>query len=135
VPDTELESRVLDVLGDYQGIFQVQLIGAHLLDINPRVYGSLPLAVASGANLPAVYCDLLGGRKLEAPKRAEPGVRYRWTEGDARALAGGVRAHDLSMAEAVRALRPRRRTAHSLEDVRDLKPLLLRGYNVVRRLR
>ena len=84
VPDRELEERLLALLAGYEGIFQAQLAGDLLLDVNPRVYGSLPLAVAAGANLPAVWCGLLRGQLASGVIRARPGVFYRWIEGDLR---------------------------------------------------
>src|SRR5215211_121052 len=69
-PDAKLEQgvgRLLQALG-WSGIFQAQFIrsarGEHyLIDLNPRIYGSLALAVAAGLNLPAIWVDLLLGRQ------------------------------------------------------------------------
>ncbi len=54
-----------------------------LIDLNGRFYGSLALAVAAGANLPATWAALATGRTV-APSRARPGVTYQWLEGDLR---------------------------------------------------
>ncbi|HST46635.1 ATP-grasp domain-containing protein [Jatrophihabitans sp.] len=54
-----------------------------LIDLNGRYYGSLALAVAAGANLPAVWAALATGRAA-APVTAAAGVRYSWWEGDLR---------------------------------------------------
>lgn len=124
-PDVDLEQRLLRLLDGYQGLFQAQLAGDHLLDLNPRVYGSLPLAVAAGANLPCVYCDLLAGHEVR-PVRARPGVFYRWLEGDLRHVAWAVRAGRMGLGSAVKTLRPHRRTAHSTESLRDPKPMVAR---------
>ena len=124
-PDLELEKRVVALLGDYEGIFQAQFAGEHLIDLNPRVYGSLPLAVAAGANLVGVLCDLLRGVD-RADVRAKPGVFYRWLEGDARTLFAAMRRGKISPGSALRALAPRLGTAHSVESLNDPGPMLMR---------
>lgn len=124
-PDPELEAAVLGLLYGFEGVFQAQLAGPYLLDLNPRVYGSLPLAVEAGANLPAVYCDLLRGVERDVV-RARPGVFYRWLEGDLRHLFAGVRDGSLGLGAAVRALLPRRGAAHSTESLSDPLPAVSR---------
>ena len=133
-PDLELEAAVLRLLDGFEGVFQAQLAGPYLLDLNPRVYGSLPLAVTAGANLPAVYCDLLRGVDREEV-RTRPGVFYRWVEGDLRNLYAGVRDGSLGIGAAVRALRPRRGAAHSTESLSDPLPALSRLRFAMRRAR
>lgn len=124
-PDPELEGRLVALLAGYEGIFQAQLAGRFLLDLNLRVYGSLPLAVAAGANLPGVYCDLLRGDRI-TPFRARPGVFYRWIEGDLRHLASQVRSKRMSLRRALSELRPRRDAAHSTETLHDPGPMVRR---------
>ncbi|MDP8899839.1 MAG: hypothetical protein M3N33_01565 [Actinomycetota bacterium] len=124
-PDLEVEEKLLTLLVGYTGIFQAQFAGDFLLDLNPRVYGSLPLAVASGVNLPAILCGLLRG-ETAALRRARPGVAYRWLEGDLRHIIVGVRSRRLSVAAAASALRPRSHTAHSVFSLRDPGPQLAR---------
>jgi len=60
-----------------------------LIDLNGRFYGSLALAVAAGANLPATWAALATGRANGPVEAVEPvtavaGVRYCWWEGDLR---------------------------------------------------
>ncbi|MDQ1743035.1 MAG: hypothetical protein QOE23_1374 [Pseudonocardiales bacterium] len=58
-----------------------------LIDLNGRFYGSLALAVAAGANLPAAWAALATGRLAAsepAPVTAAAGVRYCWWEGELR---------------------------------------------------
>ncbi len=65
--------------------FQVGTDGTpRLIDLNGRFYGSLSLAVAAGANLPAIWGDLALGRVPAAPVQARPGVRYHWGVADLR---------------------------------------------------
>jgi hypothetical protein len=95
------------------------------VDINPRVYGSLPLAVAAGANLPAIYCALLQGHHV--PWTAgRAGVTYRWIEGDLRHVVAAVRDRRMSWSTAARLLRPHRGTAHSVMQWSDPRPQWLR---------
>lgn len=126
-PDLELEERVLRLLAGYDGIFMVQLAGPYLLDLNARPYGSLPLAVAAGANLAAIHCRLLLGEEPPAATiRARPSVRYRWLEGDARSLAAELRRGGIGLRMALQALLPRPGTAPSTETWRDPAPALVR---------
>jgi predicted ATP-grasp superfamily ATP-dependent carboligase len=132
-PDVELESRLRRLLAGHEGVFQVQLIGDQVIDVNPRVYGSLPLAVAAGANLPAIACAATAGRTPDSLVRARPGVRYRWLEGDVRRVVHDIRRGHLSPWAGARALAPRRGTAHSVESLRDPGPGLARLRDVVGR--
>lgn len=80
-------ARLLGLLG-WQGIFELELIERGrgdfaVLDFNPRIYGSMALAVRAGAPLAAVWCDwLLKGEAAEISAR--PGVKYRWEDADLR---------------------------------------------------
>lgn len=124
-PDIDLEARITRLLAGYDGIFQAQLAADRLLDLNPRPYGSMPLAVRAGANLPGIYCDLLHGVN-HARVRARPGVFYRWTEGDVRHVVERVRRRQTGPRQALAALRPRRRAAHSTESLGDPRPMFAR---------
>lgn len=124
-PDRELEEKLAVVLKGHNGVFQAQLAGPYLLDLNPRVYGSLPLTLAAGPNLPAIACDAAQG-SARPLTRAQPGVRYRWMEGDVRHLVHGWRGGRISAAAAIRASSPRRRTAHSSESLLDPGPTVER---------
>jgi FAD-dependent urate hydroxylase len=85
-----LRGRVVALLDDlgWEGIFELELIEAatgdwHAIDLNPRPYGSIALAIAAGANLPAVWSEhLIGGDPGQVTAR--PGVFYRWTDADLR---------------------------------------------------
>jgi hypothetical protein len=133
-PDHDLEERLPHLLAGHVGVFQVQLIGDQVIDVNPRVYGSLPLAVAAGANLPAIACQAITGRHPSGLVRGRPGVRYRWLEGDVRRVLHDARTGALTLGAAGRALAPRRGTAHSVESLRDPGPALVRLAAVARSL-
>ncbi len=120
--DRPLADRVTEMLKGYDGIFQMQLAGSTVLDLNPRVYGSLPLAVAAGVNLPAIWATLANGASVPTT-RAVAGVRYRWIEGDLRHFVHAARRGQVPrLAEVL----PRRGTAHSTESLADPRPLLRR---------
>ena len=83
-----LRDRVVALLEDlgWEGLFELELIGGsadhwQAIDMNPRPYGSMALAIGAGCNLPAVWCRHLLGSPV-APVKAVPGVLYRWTESD-----------------------------------------------------
>jgi hypothetical protein len=124
-PDPCRLEALAQVVADHEGVFQAQFVGPYLVDINPRVYGSLPLAVAAGANLPAIYCALLQGHHVPWTV-GRAGVTYRWIEGDLRHVAAAVRARRMSWSTAMRLLRPYRGTAHSVLQWSDPRPQWLR---------
>lgn len=124
-PDPGAERAVLALLEGYEGMFQAQFIGPHAIDLNPRVYGSMPLAVAAGINLPAALCDSIAGRPV-ATARAEAGIHYRWLEGDIRHVADRLGAGTMGVRALVRELAPRRHTAYSVVSIRDPGPFLAR---------
>ena len=131
-PLAEAAGRLVAALG-WEGIFELELAQREdgefaVLDFNPRVYGSLALAVRAGAPLPAIWCDwLFEGR--EARSRAVAGVFYRWEDADARYAARCLRAGNARRAASV--LRPRRRVAHPYLRWDDPLPMLVRGLAIL----
>jgi predicted ATP-grasp superfamily ATP-dependent carboligase len=129
-PDLALEEGVRRAIGaiGWSGIFQTQFISSggtsYLIDLNPRMYGSLGLAIAAGRNLPAIWADLLLGRRPQVG-RYGIGVHFRSEERDLAALAAAAAAADWRTVLDV--LRPRRGTAHALASLRDPMPLLMSG--------
>jgi predicted ATP-grasp superfamily ATP-dependent carboligase len=127
-PDDELErgvARLLRLIG-WSGLFQAQFMrdarGDHyLIDLNPRVYGSLALAVAAGLNLPGIWVDLLLGRRHHIDG-FRVGTRFRHEEKDVRALARML--VDGDRLGALQGCMPRRGTTHAIFSVRDPMPLL-----------
>jgi hypothetical protein len=107
----------------WSGVFQAQFIrnerGSYLIDFNPRVYGSMALAIGAGANLPGIWTDLLLGR---APRvgACTAHVVYRSEKNDLRALpraffVGGPRSVGRPVSG---------RTVHQIFDRRDPFPVL-----------
>jgi predicted ATP-grasp superfamily ATP-dependent carboligase len=126
--DPELEARLAALLAEigWSGLFQAQFLGGadrgrFLIDFNPRAYGSLALAVRAGANLPALWAELVLGGSPTRP-HYRPGVRYRLEHNDVRALIAGLRGGDISGTLA--ALVPRPRTVHAVFSLRDPGPLV-----------
>jgi ATP-grasp in the biosynthetic pathway with Ter operon len=133
--DEELVRRaaaLFEALGWY-GLAELQFIvdggTPRLIDLNGRFYGSLSLAVAAGANLPAVWAGLAVGEvplgaAPAAPVRARPGVRYQWGSAD---LCRAVRERRGGL---VRDLADTARYAigarHSVADLRDPAPAVAR---------
>jgi carbamoyl-phosphate synthase large subunit len=133
VPPAELVARIerLLTLLRFQGIFELELLeldGGRLaaIDLNPRLFGWMSLALGAGANLPALLCDWLRGQDPD-PVQAVPGIRYRWEDGDLRHLAWQLRRGHAVAAAAV--LRPRKRVVHPHFELADPAPLAARlGY-------
>ena len=138
-----LRRRVAALLEDFawEGIFELELMEAtdstwHAIDINPRPYGSMALALASGANLPALWCRHLLGETPD-PVRAAGGLFYRWTDAD---LCHGLwQLRSGRPGAAIRVLRPRRSVVHPYGQRSDPGPGLARavelGATSVRRYR
>jgi hypothetical protein len=124
-PDAALEARLEKLLEGYNGIFQAQLMGPYLLDVNPMVHTSMPLALAGGVNLVAIHCDLVRGIDV-TPVRARPGEFYRWLEGDWRSTVAAFKKRRRSASQTLRSLLPRRGAVHSTESLSDPKPLFAR---------
>jgi len=138
-PDPAVEAGVTQLMSllRWSGIFQAQFVRSgqtsYLIDLNPRIYGSLALAIAAGLNLPAIWADLLLG-KTPRVGAYRVGARFRSEERDLAALATSIMSLDWRTALAV--LRPRRGTVHALGSLTDPLPLLMGGRMArIRRLR
>lgn len=120
-------ARLLTGLGWY-GLAQLQFVVPddgvpRLIDLNGRFYGSMALAVAAGADLPAAWAALATGRDVPFT-RARPGVRYQWLEGDLRRAAGERRGGLIT--DLAGTLRHALGAAHSTLSLRDPRPSLSR---------
>jgi predicted ATP-grasp superfamily ATP-dependent carboligase len=97
-PDEGLVSRTAAMLAElgYWGLAQVDFVetpsGFTLLDVNPRFYRCMPLAVACGTNLPALWHAVAVGRPVGAPGTYRTGMTYRWLEADFVAAVRGAPA-------------------------------------------
>ena len=133
-PNLELERALTGVLEGYDGIFHAEFLGPYLQDLNPRVHGTLPLAVASGVNLVSSYCRMVAGETVET-RRGNAGLFFRWIEGDIRSTLDALRNGRIDLRTAVRAILPRRNTVHSYESLLDPRPMFTRTRLIRRRLR
>jgi predicted ATP-grasp superfamily ATP-dependent carboligase len=118
----------------WEGIFELELMQAAgdqfvPIDLNPRPYGSMTLAAAAGAPLPAIWCDWLLGRDPH-PVRARPGYRYRCEDADLGHLFWQLRHGNLRAT--FDTARPRRRMTHAYFQIADPLPLFIRGLSLAR---
>jgi hypothetical protein len=131
-PDDDLEARVAHLLRDYDGPFHLDFVGRYLLDVNPRIHATLPLAIRGGANIVAMYCDLLQGRTVPSV-RVAAGLRFRWMEGDLRSVLWNAR-RGAPMSSTLGALVPKRGTVHSFASITDPGPAVERARYMLRRV-
>jgi predicted ATP-grasp superfamily ATP-dependent carboligase len=133
-PPDGLRARIADLLAQigWEGIFELELLdqgdgrfGA--IDLNPRVFGWLALAVGAGANLPAIWCDHVLRRSNTAAADATPGYCYRWEEGEVKYVVRQVRRLDR---RALAPLRPRQNVIHACFELRDPAPLLAQSLGI-----
>ncbi|MER7368972.1 ATP-grasp domain-containing protein [Nonomuraea wenchangensis] len=120
-------ARLLAALGWF-GLAQLQFVvpedgRPRLIDLNGRFYGSMALATAAGANLPAAWAALAVGHDVP-PTRARPGVRYHWLEGDLRRAA--VERRSGLLLDLAGTLRYAAGAVHSTLSLRDPGPALAR---------
>jgi predicted ATP-grasp superfamily ATP-dependent carboligase len=136
VPPT-LPSRVEALLDDigWRGIFELELLDPGqqrfaAIDLNPRVFGWLELAIAAGVDLPRLWIEWVSGGDPE-PAVPRVGVRYRWEDAELAHVARQLRRGNLRAA--ARVARPRRHVVHAHFRLRDPGPLAGRMLDVARR--
>jgi predicted ATP-grasp superfamily ATP-dependent carboligase len=126
-PDREREEGVRRLLGElkWSGIYGMQFVEcdgeAWAIDLNPRVYGSIALAIAAGHNLLDEWTRLLLGER-PSPSPYRVGVRLRLEDKDVRALAVSLARG--RWREGLGGMLPRRHTAHAIFAKRDPAPAL-----------
>jgi predicted ATP-grasp superfamily ATP-dependent carboligase len=100
--DETLLASISLLLGElrWSGLAQLQFLVPddgvpRLLDFNPRFYGSIALAISSGANHPDTWARMSTGRDV-APSRGRAGATFQWFTRDLRAsLAAPERSIEL----------------------------------------
>jgi hypothetical protein len=86
--DQSLTERLRGILAStgFWGLAEIELIatanGLVPIDVNPRFYGTLPLTLASGVNLPAVWHAVATGSPVPPTGGYRSGVTFRWLEAD-----------------------------------------------------
>jgi len=137
-PPRPLTRQIEELLGliGWQGIFELELLelgedrfGA--IDFNPRPFGWMALAVGAGANLPALWCDHILGRRSVPPGGARVGIHYRWEDGDLRNALVQLRHARVRSTAAV--LRPHRRVVHAHFRIDDPAPMVARMLSMARK--
>lgn len=126
-PDPTLIGGVHRLVGElgWWGVAQAQFLErrdgtAVLIDLNPRLYGSLPLAVGAGLPIPSQLVSLARGENVPVAGGGRAGVNYSWFEGDLlRALAERRGGLPVDMVETVLAAR---RSVRVVWDPRDPAP-------------
>jgi predicted ATP-grasp superfamily ATP-dependent carboligase len=137
VPDG-LREDAIELLGGlgWRGIFELELLadddgGFAMIDLNPRIYGSLALAVHADAALPTIWCETLLGDVGEVHFRdARGGVWYRWEDAEARNALLCLRSGRIG--ELLGVLKPHRHTVHAQFRLRDPAPIAARAISVIR---
>jgi predicted ATP-grasp superfamily ATP-dependent carboligase len=137
-PDPALTEQVASLIHKigWEGIFELELLQLEdgrfaVIDFNPRVYGSLSLALKAGANLPAIWCDWVrSGEAVNGVVMARPGLRYRFEDAELRNFVSLVaRAR---FGGALGLVRPRREVAHAYFSWGDPGPLVAHAIEVVK---
>ncbi|MFL5686579.1 MAG: hypothetical protein ACJ77D_11050 [Chloroflexota bacterium] len=120
---------------DWRGLFQIDLFQRGddyaIIDVNPRFYTSIGHATRAGMNLPAIWVDLLVGRRPTVPASYRIGVHYQHEEGDLRAL--GRMLLRGPRVDGLRGLVPHADTAHAIFSASDPWPLLTSATRFLRR--
>ena len=79
----EYGTRILDAL-KWHGVAMVEFKEdirtghLYLLEINPKFWGSLELAIASGVDFPLIYAGISTNRVLPSKKTYIEGLKYHW---------------------------------------------------------
>jgi predicted ATP-grasp superfamily ATP-dependent carboligase len=125
-PDVEFErslERLLAHIG-WNGLFQIDFVMAggrrYVIDLNPRIYTCIGLAVGAGVNLPAVWLGLL----LDRPFSASPyavGVGYKNDQDDLRAVLASLGNGSLAR---LGGFAEKHKTVHAVFSARDPLPAL-----------
>jgi hypothetical protein len=123
----ERVEQLLDFVG-WRGIFELELLDVGrgrlaAIDLNPRVFGWLALAITAGADLPRIWMESLAGVDSR-PVEPRVGVRYRWEDAELAHLLWQVRRGRLGAAAHV--IWPRRHVVHAHFSLADPAPLAAR---------
>lgn len=92
----DMSKRLLDAL-QWQGVAMVEWRRAddgavHLMEINPRLWGSLPLTIAAGVDVPVILHDMALGRPMQAVTRWKERVSARNISEDLHWTLSNLRA-------------------------------------------
>jgi predicted ATP-grasp superfamily ATP-dependent carboligase len=134
--DRALADRIVNLLRDsgFYGLAEIQFIdpgdcAPYLIDVNPRIYGSLGLAIAAGVDLPNLALLDALERPVVPAGAASTGVRYQWLEGELRRAIEDGRP----LGGAIAALRHAPGATHSISSLKDPAPLFRHVLDLARR--
>jgi len=122
----------------YHGVamveFKVRPDGApFLIEVNPRFWGSLQLAIDAGVDFPWLLYQVASGARIDAPQEYGTAVRCRWILGDLDSLYLTLRSEapvDSKLRAVLAFLAPcRRRTRHEVNRLDDLRPFFFEVRN------
>jgi predicted ATP-grasp superfamily ATP-dependent carboligase/ribosomal protein S18 acetylase RimI-like enzyme len=106
----------LDFVADGNGEFK-------LIEINPRLWGALALAMFSGVDFPYLwYLAAIGRNDMDPGIIQNRKIKCRWVVGDCLAFAGLIKRGRLQ--EAIRLIIPERKCYHDDFIIRDPLPLV-----------
>jgi predicted ATP-grasp superfamily ATP-dependent carboligase len=111
-----------------------------LMEVNPRLSGSVELASRSGVDFPLMIWQWASGARVEGGTNYRSGVRLRWLTGDGRWLLETLRAPGRpDSVPALRALASfagdfARPSGYDYFDIRDPLPAIAEGRRVLRKL-
>jgi predicted ATP-grasp superfamily ATP-dependent carboligase len=110
----------------------------YLIEVNPRFWGSLQLAIDAGVDFPWLLYQLAAGTPVDAPQEYKTAIRCRWILGDLDSLYLTLRS-DVPFARKLRSVldffTPSLwRTRHEVNRLEDLRPFFfeLRHYLLAR---
>ncbi len=106
----------LDFVADREGVLR-------LIEINPRPWGAIMLAVQAGVDFPYLAYQLAAGEPLSPPADRPRQIRCRWVLGDMIAALGLLKRRRLR--DLAGMLRPARRCRHDDVVPGDLLPFFL----------
>ncbi len=129
----ELSRRILDHVG-WHGVamveFKVCADGRpYLMEVNPRFWGSLQLAIDAGVDFPWLAYQLATGARTDSVEGYRIGVRNRWLLGDLDHVylswkeSAGVRAKCRAIAGFLKGFGPR--TRHEVDRWDDFRPFFI----------
>lgn len=148
----EVDSRMKDISdtllhhANWNGVAMVEFKVAedgtpYLMEINPRFWGSLQLAIDSGVDFPYLLLSSFGGGEVTPISSFTTGQKMRWLLGDLDrlylVLKSPKRQYSLTqkLLELLRFLLPNRNTKHEVNRLSDFRPFIFELKKYFRDLR
>ena len=122
--DTKMIDEAFHLLRSFRfvGLAMVEFKGRHILEVNPRIWGSFPLTTAAHSPIALRYAEAAAGRDISYPSHCDydAGVRMRFTLNDTLAALALRRSGRRDEARA--AFADRRLVPDAFADPEDPKP-------------